>query len=109
MDVFLAGAVLLVAYGLIASKRFDRTLIALLGGLLVVVHGVIDQEEALTPIDFNVVVLVTGILAILLIEFFQSIVWWEVQPAGGAVEAAVLSGRLLRRDAAPSAGSVAAL
>ena len=31
MDVFLAGAVFLIAYGLIASERFDRTPIALLG------------------------------------------------------------------------------
>jgi hypothetical protein len=33
---------------------------------------------------FGGVVLINGILAILLIEFFQSIGWWEVQPAGGA-------------------------
>ena len=46
MDVFLAGGVFLVAYGLIASERFDRTLVALLAGLLVVALGVIDQEAA---------------------------------------------------------------
>ena len=44
MDTFLAGAIFLIAYALIASERFDRTLIALLGGLLVVVFGIIDQE-----------------------------------------------------------------
>ena len=64
MDVFLAGAVFLVAYGLIASERIDRTLVALLGGLLVVVLGVIDQEEAFAAIDFNVIFLLAGMMVL---------------------------------------------
>jgi Na+/H+ antiporter NhaD/arsenite permease-like protein len=64
MDVFLAGAVFLIADGLIASERFDRTLIALLGGLLVVVLGVIDQEEAFAAIDFNVIFLLAGMMVL---------------------------------------------
>jgi hypothetical protein len=49
---------------------------------------------------FGGVVLINGILAIVLIEFFQSIGWWEVQPAAGAEGTAALSGRLRRRDLA---------
>ena len=64
MDVFVAGAIFLVAYGLIASERFDRTLIALLGGLLVVVLGVIDQEEAFAAIDLNVIFLLAGMMVL---------------------------------------------
>ena len=64
MDVFLAGGIFLVAYGLIASERFDRTLVALLGGLLVVALGVIDQEEAFAAIDFNVIFLLAGMMII---------------------------------------------
>jgi Na+/H+ antiporter NhaD/arsenite permease-like protein len=64
MDVFLAGAVFLVAYGLIASERFDRTLIALLGGLLVVILGIVDQEEAFAAIDFNVIFLLAGMMVL---------------------------------------------
>jgi len=64
MDVFVAGAVFLVAYALIASERFDRTLIALLGGLLVVVLGVIDQEDAFAAIDFNVIFLLAGMMVL---------------------------------------------
>jgi Na+/H+ antiporter NhaD/arsenite permease-like protein len=62
MDVFLAGGIFLVAYALIASERFDRTLVALLGGLLVVALGVIDQEEAFAAIDFNVIFLLAGMM-----------------------------------------------
>jgi Na+/H+ antiporter NhaD/arsenite permease-like protein len=64
VDVFLAGGIFLVAYGLIASERFDRTLIALFGGLLVVVLGIIDQEEAFAAIDFNVIFLLAGMMVL---------------------------------------------
>jgi len=64
MDVLLAGGIFLVAYALIASERFDRTLIALLGGFLVVVLGIIDQEEAFAAIDFNVIFLLAGMMII---------------------------------------------
>ncbi len=64
MDVFLAGGIFVVAYALIASERFDRTLVALLGGLLVVALGVIDQEEAFAAIDFNVIFLLAGMMII---------------------------------------------
>ena len=64
MDVFLAGGIFLVAYGLIASERFDRTLIALLGGVLVVALGVIDQEEAFAAIDLNVIFLLAGMMVL---------------------------------------------
>lgn len=64
MDVFVAGGIFLVAYALIASERFDRTLVALLGGLLVVALGIIDQEEAFAAIDFNVIFLLAGMMII---------------------------------------------
>ena len=62
MDVLLAGGIFVVAYALIASERFDRTLVALLGGLLVVVLGIVDQEEAFAGIDFNVIFLLAGMM-----------------------------------------------
>ncbi len=54
MDVILAGAVFLVAYGLIASERVDRTLVAL--------GRRHDQEEAFAAIDFNVIFLLAGMM-----------------------------------------------
>jgi hypothetical protein len=57
------------------------------------------RDSLFAAARFGGVVLINGILAILLIEFFQSIGWWEVQPAGGAEGAVALSGRLGRRGA----------
>ncbi len=64
MDAWIAAAVFVVAYVLIALDRWDRTLIALIGGLLVVVLGVIDQQEAFAAIDLNVIFLLAGMMVI---------------------------------------------
>jgi Na+/H+ antiporter NhaD/arsenite permease-like protein len=62
LDVYIAGGIFLVAYLLIATERVDRTLVALLGGFLVIVLGVMDQEEAFAAIDFNVIFLLAGMM-----------------------------------------------
>jgi Na+/H+ antiporter NhaD/arsenite permease-like protein len=62
MNPWIAGGVFLVAYVLIASERFDRTVVALLGGFGVVALGVIDQHEAFRAIDLNVVFLLVGMM-----------------------------------------------
>jgi Na+/H+ antiporter NhaD/arsenite permease-like protein len=64
MDALIAGGIFLVAYALIATEKFDRTLVALLGGLLVIALGVIDQETAFEAIDFNVIFLLAGMMII---------------------------------------------
>jgi Na+/H+ antiporter NhaD/arsenite permease-like protein len=64
MDAWIAAAIFVVAYALIAIDRWDRTLIALIGGLLVVVLGIIDQNEAFTAIDLNVIFLLAGMMVI---------------------------------------------
>ena len=64
MDVWIAGGIFVAAYALIAVERFDRTLVALLGGLLVIALGVIDQHEAFAAIDLNVIFLLAGMMVI---------------------------------------------
>ncbi|OGO56228.1 MAG: hypothetical protein A2V85_09525 [Chloroflexi bacterium RBG_16_72_14] len=49
---------------MIAVERWDRTLIALLGGFLVVLLGIVSQEEAFAAIDLNVILLLTGMMVI---------------------------------------------
>jgi Na+/H+ antiporter NhaD/arsenite permease-like protein len=64
MDVWIAGTIFVVAYALIALERWDRTLIALLAGLLVVLLGIIDQHAAFEAIDLNVIFLLAGMMVI---------------------------------------------
>ena len=63
MDAWVAAAIFLVTYALIASERGDRT-IALLGGLAMVVLGVLDQDDAFGAIDLNVIFLLAGMMVL---------------------------------------------
>ena len=63
-DVLVAGLIFIVAYVLIAAEPFDRTIIALVAGLLTIVVGIIDQEQAFRAIDLNVIFLLAGMMVI---------------------------------------------
>ena len=60
----LAVVVFLVALAIIATERVHRTQVALIGAALVVVTGVIDQEQATDAIDFNTIGLLVGMMVV---------------------------------------------
>ncbi|HET7677204.1 MAG TPA: ArsB/NhaD family transporter [Candidatus Limnocylindrales bacterium] len=64
MEVWVAALVFLGTYALIATERLHKTVAALLGGLLMIVFGVLDQEAAFEAIDFNVIFLLLGMMVI---------------------------------------------
>jgi Na+/H+ antiporter NhaD/arsenite permease-like protein len=63
-DTLLAAILFVGAYVLIAVERWDRTLIALLAGLTMVMLGIVDQHEAFAAIDLNVIFLLVGMMII---------------------------------------------
>jgi Na+/H+ antiporter NhaD/arsenite permease-like protein len=87
MDAWIAAAVFVVAYVLIATERWDRTLVALIGAMLVVVLGVIDQDEAFAAVDLNVIFLLAGMMVIASIlartGFFEWLAIRSVVLSGG--------------------------
>jgi Na+/H+ antiporter NhaD/arsenite permease-like protein len=64
MDVWIAAILFLVTYALIATDRVDKTVAALLGGLLMVALGIVPQGEAFEAIDLNVIFLLAGMMAL---------------------------------------------
>lgn len=64
MDAWLAGAIFVAAYALIVVDRVDRTLVALLAGMLVIALGIVDQQTAFAAIDLNVIFLLAGMMVI---------------------------------------------
>jgi Na+/H+ antiporter NhaD/arsenite permease-like protein len=62
VDAWIAGGIFVIAYGLIALDRLDRTVVALLAGAAVIVTGVLTQEEALAGIDMSVILLLAGMM-----------------------------------------------
>ena len=57
-----AIAIFAVALGVIASERVDRTKVALLGAIAVLLTQTIDQEQAIEAIDFNTIGLLAGMM-----------------------------------------------
>lgn len=64
MDTWLAAILFLVTYAAIATDRVDKTVAALLGGLLMVALGIVPQHEAFDAIDLNVIFLLVGMMAL---------------------------------------------
>lgn len=61
---WLAGGIFLITYALIVTERMHRTLAALLGGVAMILLGVISQEQAFHAVDWNVIFLLAGMMAI---------------------------------------------
>lgn len=67
---YLAAAIFVAAYVLIASDRVDKTKVALAGGALMIIVGVVDQHTAfhghgeVEGIDWNTIFLLMGMMII---------------------------------------------
>jgi Na+/H+ antiporter NhaD/arsenite permease-like protein len=87
---YLALPILCVTYILVIFDRFDRSIIALLGGGAMVLTGVLTQDEAIAGIDFNTIGLLTGMMVLV-----------SIARRSGVFEfLAVLSVRLVRASPA---------
>ncbi len=62
--VWIVGGIFLAAYAVIVSERIDRTVAALLGGIMMILIGAIDQDNAFHSIDWNVIFLLAGMMII---------------------------------------------
>jgi Na+/H+ antiporter NhaD/arsenite permease-like protein len=87
VDTWIAAAVFLVTYAIIATERLDRTVAALAGGVAMVVLGVVTQEEAFAAVELDVILLLASMMVIagVLREtgFFQWVAIRSVHAAGG--------------------------
>ncbi|MBW5447314.1 hypothetical protein GE107_14755 [Cohnella sp. CFH 77786] len=87
MQAYIAIAVFLVIYGLIISEKIHRTIVAMIGGVLMVVLGIVDQESALHHIDFNTLGLLAGMMIIVTVTaetgVFKYVAVRAAKKAGG--------------------------
>src|SRR5215213_6946049 len=77
-----AVGVFVVALGLIASERVDRTKIALLGATVVVLAGTLDQEQAVEAVDFNTIGLLVGMMIMVRVTETTGVYTWLAIRAG---------------------------
>lgn len=59
-----AIGIFLLVYGMIITEKVHRTIVSMLGGVLMVVTGIVSQETALHHIDFNTIGLLVGMMII---------------------------------------------
>lgn len=60
----IASTIFLVTYALIATEKVDKTVGALTGGIMMILLGIINQEQAFEAIDLNVIFLLAGMMII---------------------------------------------
>ncbi|MCL6457015.1 MAG: ArsB/NhaD family transporter [Gorillibacterium sp.] len=86
-QAILAIGIFLIIYALIISEKIHRTVVAMLGGLLMVMLGIVDQETALHHIDFNTLGLLIGMMIIVSITadtgLFKFIAIWAAKKSKG--------------------------
>jgi Na+/H+ antiporter NhaD/arsenite permease-like protein len=80
--VAVAIAVFLVALAVIASERVDRTNVALVGAALMLLAGVITQEEAIHAVDFNTIGLLVGMMVMVRLTEQTGVYTWLAIRAG---------------------------
>jgi len=82
--VALAVIIFVIALALIATERVDRTKVALLGAVLVLLTQTIDQEHAIEAIDWNTLGLLVGMMIVVRVT----------EPTGAYTWVAIRAGQL---------------
>jgi Na+/H+ antiporter NhaD/arsenite permease-like protein len=81
--LWLSTFILVVTYAVLLSEKIHRTIVALVGAGLVVVTGVITQDQAIAGIDFNTIALLTGMMIIVAVTrrtgVFEFVAIWSAK------------------------------
>lgn len=80
-------AIFVLTYGAIVTERINRAVIALLGACLMILGGVLTQQQAVEGIDFNTLGLLTGMMVIVAITQKSGVFQYVAVVAAKAVKA----------------------
>jgi Na+/H+ antiporter NhaD/arsenite permease-like protein len=80
---WVAITIFALTYLLVITDRINRSIIALLGAGVMVVSGVLSQDEAIRGIDFNTIALLTGMMVLVAIArrcgMFEYLAVWSAK------------------------------
>jgi len=81
--LWVSTILLIISYAVLLSEKFNRTVVALLGGGLVIITGVVSQNQAIAAIDFNTIALLTGMMIIVAVTrtsgVFEFVAIWSAK------------------------------
>ena len=80
---FVAVCILVSCYLILFSEKLNRAVTAMMGACLMVMIGILSQEQAFHGIDFNTIALLTGMMIIIGIAeksgIFQYVAIWSAK------------------------------
>ncbi|MGH6682305.1 MAG: SLC13 family permease [Pseudolabrys sp.] len=83
--MWVSTAILAVTYATIMSEKANRAIVALVGAGVMIIVGVLDQDEAIRGVDWNTIGLLTGMMILVSISrrsgMFQYLAIWSAQAA----------------------------
>jgi Na+/H+ antiporter NhaD/arsenite permease-like protein len=83
--MWVSTAVLAITYATIMSEKVNRAIVALVGARVMIIIGVLDQDEAIRGIDWNTLGLLTGMMILVSISrrsgMFQYLAIWSAKAA----------------------------
>ena len=83
--MWVSTCLLAITYAVIMSEKINRAIVALVGAGVMILVGVLDQEEALKGIDWNTIGLLTGMMILVSISrrsgMFEYLAIWSAQAA----------------------------
>ncbi|MFK7694683.1 ArsB/NhaD family transporter [Paenibacillus sp. HJGM_3] len=62
IQAYWAIGLFLIVYAMIVAEKVHRTIVAMIGGVAMIVFGIVDQAEAVHHIDFNTLGLLIGMM-----------------------------------------------
>ena len=83
-DPLWVSSILFIAtYAVIVSEKVNRAIVSLLGASLMITLGVLNQETAISGVDFNTLGLLSGMMVIVAITrrsgVFQFVAVWSAK------------------------------
>ena len=83
--MWVSTCVLAITYATIMSEKVNRSIVALVGAGVMILIGVLDQDEAIKGIDWNTIGLLTGMMILVSISrrsgMFQYLAIWSAKAA----------------------------
>jgi len=86
--LWISTAILVATYAAIMTERVNRAIVALIGAGLMIISGVITQEQAIAGEDFNTLALLVGMMILVAVSrrsgMFQYLAVWAAKAAKGS-------------------------
>ena len=86
--MWVSTCILAITYAVIMSEKVNRAIVALAGAGVMIIVGVLEQEEAIKGVDWNTLGLLTGMMILVSISrrsgMFEFVAVWSAQGGQGA-------------------------